>query len=225
MSVSMQQIKKSDKSHLEYDRSGRTWLLGHPDGRIVSYPAGEEGKEAAQMSVLAHDVPDAAAWIDALLQAYPRNIALHRRAIKAGLIIRDGLILERLPRDYFRVKSQREEKIYLVSLDTNNCHCQCPDWQYTHFDLDRKANAPRVPGLGLVCKHILAAWIVAKLEPLAECPECRGQGFFVFAGDIPGFWTREDCTLCSGSGRVPVDWVEPLLEPGPQPTREKEVLR
>ncbi len=212
------EIKKNGKCALEYNRADREWLLGRPDGKILAFPAGQEGKLAAQMSALTHDVPEAAAQIDALMQAYPDSLALHRRAIKAGFIIRDGLITERLPLDHFRIRSQRhEDEAYLVSLDHNNCHCQCADWQHTHFDLDRKADAPHVPGLGLACKHVLAAWIVAKIEPLAECPKCNGESFFKFWNDDVGVWQAEECDLCSGAGEVPQEWTEPLLEPGPMP--------
>ncbi len=217
------ETKRNGKCRLKYGRSTREWYVGLPDGRMLAFPAGQEGKLAAQMSALTHDEPEAAAQIDALMQAEPGNLALHRRAIKAGFIIRDGLIIERLPFDQFHIRSQSSsEEIYLSSLAPNNCHCQCPDWQHTHFDLPRAGDAPRIPGLGLACKHILAAWIVAKIEPLAECPKCNGVSFFKFWNYAVGAWQSEECDLCSGAGEVPEEWIEPLLDAGPMPKMDTE---
>jgi hypothetical protein len=67
------EIRQSHKSALEYDRRGRVWLVGHPTGQIVSFPAGLEGKRAAMLSALTHDRPDVAAEVDALLQAWPQT--------------------------------------------------------------------------------------------------------------------------------------------------------
>jgi hypothetical protein len=181
------EIRQSHKSALEYDRRGRVWLVGHPTGQIVSFPAGLEGKRAAMLSALTHDRPDVAAEVDALLQAWPHNPALHSRLLKAGFILRDGQVVDRYPKNIFAVSSQTDSLIYSVYLPWAgdgadallNAGCQCEDHQNAH--LHNKPGAPWLPGLGWACKHMLAAWIFAKLNPVAVCPECHGCGA-VFGG-------------------------------------------
>lgn len=232
MSVSISEIKKSGKSALEYNQSGREWLLGHPDGRILSYPAGDEGKIAAQMSALHHDVPNVAQWIESLMAAHPLE-SVRRRLVKAGFLIRDGHVLSLNSQDggYIaaRILSSRKEKRYSVWYNLT-WHCSCEDWENGdayRFGHQRASFAPVIEGLGIMCKHTWAAYIAAQLDPeTATCPECNGDGIFIMlSADIPGLWLREECPLCSGTGRVPEEWVEPLLEPGPDPVEllEEEI--
>ncbi len=90
--ISIAEIQRNGKCALEENQSDREWLLGRPDGKIIAFPAGKEGKLAAQMSALTHDCPGVAGFVDSLIQAFPGNEALRGRAIRAGFLIRDGHI-------------------------------------------------------------------------------------------------------------------------------------
>jgi len=224
--ITIADIKQSGKSHVEYDRSGHAWLLGHPDGNILSFPAGDEGRIAAQMSALAHDAPDVALWIETLILAHPLE-SVRRRLVRAGFLIRDGhvehLALSPLGGAYVsaRVRSSDGVRVYNVWRNLT-WQCDCQDWENGNawrFGNKREHFAPVVRGLGVMCKHVWAVLIASELELAeagAECPECSGYGF-VIRRRSPSFSVREECTLCSGTGQVPEDWVEPLLAAGPEP--------
>lgn len=225
------EIKEIGKCGLEYDRSGREWLLGRPDGKILAFPAGQEGKLAAQMSALTHDMPDVAAWIDILIQKFPQNRNLHSRLIRAGFILRDNPPTL-LHRQHYFIQSQSNPATKYVVWWSRETHCGCSDWFYgngvSRYDFDpSRPHAPHLTGLGIACKHVLAAYIYEQTTPMYDCPECDGKGFELTPYENPQLHPQTTrlyggyCKLCKVCESKGVLFDEEISDPGPDPELER----
>ena len=215
------EIKANGKCALEYGPGTREWCVGRPDGKILTFPAGQEGKLAAQMSALTHDIPAAAAQIDALLQKHPNNKAIHNRLLRAGFILRDNPP-ELLHAQHYRIQSQSNPLTkYITWFRNGESHCMCKDWrggnQLHTYGWEVKHPAPYLNGLGVACKHILAAYIHDRTAPIFSCPSCQGKGFFLEQREQPVRGWNDVCILCQVCQGKGVIFDEEIVEPGPMP--------
>lgn len=174
------QLVKETKT--EYNNSTRQWLVFPAElsetealtaGKIIIFPAGIEGKRAAQLSALTSNAPAVAAVCESLIHqvAAPGWID---RVIRAGYIVAKGDVLLAPGRNYITVRSQNQHKSsteYLVQRRVGlGWFCQCHDWQdgrEARF-YPRETFAPTIPGLGTMCKHCLAVLIAVKLGLVSE---------------------------------------------------------
>ncbi len=120
-------------------------------------------KRQCELAALAHDCPDIHDEIMAIIanaEATRQNYmvdaeAVTERAIKAGFILRDGLLLpprlfeKQLPGEVAFCLSQADsEKGYAITISFSRegfFICDCHDWN----------NAPRLASGQIACKHIL----------------------------------------------------------------------
>lgn len=165
-----------------YNRKRKQWDVhnGHELGEsrsavlvVVSFPT----KQAAQLYALEVDCPavhkEVCAIIDATRLTAEAN-AIEKRAVKAGLLVRDGHILpansywgDQL-NAYCVVKSQSDPgRIYHIFPGWSDLSCTCEDfaWRAPWFNTDQR-----------VCKHILAYLIaLAVQEPHEEIADLVGR--------------------------------------------------
>jgi hypothetical protein len=188
---------------VQYNRSAKLWELfqgNHAEalqrGGIVAYPAGKEGKRAAQLSALTHDAPEVAAEVDAFILAMRQRGfgASVDRAIRAGFIAAAGKVLHPRPMSDFgafagevaRVESTREPgENYAVTHNGTGYFCSCPDCNagvkqrcLPLSSPDRpKFGAPFIPGFGYACKHAIAHCVAfrASVEPGDEADPFNGE--------------------------------------------------
>jgi hypothetical protein len=108
--------------------------------------------------------------------------------------------------------------------------CGCEDWfrgngvQRFGFD-SSQPHAPFVPGLGVACKHLLAAWIYQRVTSMYTCPACNGDSFHILEENwqlYPQTGVRiKVCDVCEARGVIfDQEIVIALTEPGPMPTVE-----
>jgi len=129
-------------------------------------------KRQCELAALAHDCPDVHDEIMAIIaNAEASRIymvdaeAVTERAIKAGFILRDGLLLPPRPRPFekqlpgevaFCLSQSDKENGYAISVSFSRegfFICDCHDWY----------NAPRLASGQVACKHILAQMIALAL--------------------------------------------------------------
>jgi len=136
------------------------------NGRLVA----QGGKRHCQLEALKHDRPDIHAEIVAIIANVEAAAifcvdvdAITKRAIKAGFILRDGLLQPPRPFE----KQEPGEVAYCLSQSgsgagysiVENCHregyviCSCFDWY----------NAPKLESGQVACKHVLAHMVAESL--------------------------------------------------------------
>ena len=191
------EILTGNQTKVEYNRSTRRWEIYPADqtraeavaaGHLADFPAGPEGKRAAQLAALQQDCPDVAFDVKQVLAQtaeHPEAEAIACRAIEAGFLVRDGHVLPRRemeePGSYVheiaRVRSQRDEDVLYAICFTpeRQGYCECIDWHNGHQldiladyyrehpdDPQRPRNgAPKLPNGDYACKHILAVRLAA----------------------------------------------------------------
>jgi len=112
---------------ITYDRRRREYLLAGEIGEeIAAFPAGKEGKLAAQTAQLEIIAPAALALARRAVASYP---VLVGRALRAAQIVAAGGVRDGLPHAW-HVDSQSKEPTYTVSSGGYHAwHCTCPDWR------------------------------------------------------------------------------------------------
>jgi hypothetical protein len=154
-----------------------------------------------------------------------------KRILQAALIVRRAQV-QILRRNHCLVQSDQNPltRFSVWWSEHENSYCQCPDWfkgnQFYNYHLPRQSYAPKLPGLGIACKHVLAAHLALAITPLWDCPDCAGQGFFMIEHptDATGrpLYGRtqthycDPCTLCRGKGILFID-PDQLPPTGPAP--------
>jgi len=145
---------------VKYNRSEKTWEA--INGKVSSFAT----KPEAELAALRHDVPEVYQALVSLVSD-ERNEKVTNRAVRAGFILRDGLLREdwgweeHLPSTVAVCQSQsqpgKEYDICLSYRDDTTLICECQDY----LDL-----APRLSDRRqIACKHVLA--VILKNE-LAE---------------------------------------------------------
>lgn len=173
----------------EYDRKHRQWL-SYPAGleleqafladAVEIFPAGKEGWRAATLSALTRDVPEVAAWVDALIQGHPNNPPFIDRLLKGALLVRDGHVLAlEVGRGgnpdfiFARVRSSQGEREYHV-YHSLAWACECGDWDNGRAYIagyPRATWAPHVAGQGVMCKHVLAVYLANQVQAESQAHE------------------------------------------------------
>lgn len=146
---------------IAYNRANRRYQALDPAGAVLAeFPAGPEGKRAAERWLLGQEYPAALDLADRLAHNFP---ALADRAVRAGLILAGGGVTHAAGR--ILVQSQGDPgQSYAVTLEPPFCPCE----DYAHGLADELYGAPVVQGAPR-CKHLLAAMMAEKLaEPEPE---------------------------------------------------------
>jgi len=165
---------------ITYDRRRREYLLAGEIGEeIAAFPAGKEGKLAAQTAQLEIIAPAALALARRAVASYP---VLVGRALRAAQIVAAGGVRDGLPHAW-HVDSQSKEPTYTVSSGGYHAwHCTCPDWRRGWLGEPRSAPTlqTREQRQVITCKHILAVMFHLDLADARAnawppaCPECSG---------------------------------------------------
>lgn len=185
-----------------YDRQGcypgrnrpGQWLVRRAgDARAVrAFPPG--ARREVELYVLSLDAPEVCREVQRVIEHHTESRqgeAISRRAVRAGFILRDGLLragrsMEQpgaLAGEVARLVSQsrpaREaDEPYAVCLTQDGLFCTCEDWANGlqlqtlppgNPDLPR-TGAPHLEGVGLVCKHVIAVLLAEHLG-LEKPPE------------------------------------------------------
>ena len=155
-------------SRVFYNRSGKKWEAHN--GRLLGiFPAGDAGKQQAQLCGLKHD--NRALWeeVEWIRQAHvldAQGDAISSRAIKAALLVEDEAVIGppawSRPDDYVedrivaRVKSATKTYFIRPSIHLDgHLQCDCDDFFY---------RAPVLRSGQRACKHILAYSLATTLE-------------------------------------------------------------
>ena len=111
-------------------------------------------KQACQLAALEHDALDIFDEVMAIIQNFP---PAKERAIKAGFILRDGLLLPPQPFDVEGTYMNEIGRVgqHVVTWNNGFCSCDCHDFMLQ--------NAPILPSRQRACKHILAVLIASAM--------------------------------------------------------------
>lgn len=178
-----------DTTTVSYNRNTRQWELTGEIGEVLAaFPAGPDGKHAAQVAQLEIVHPDALTLARQAEEAAP---ALNGRAIRGAQILALDLISEgRDGRFYAQSQHNLTSHVYYTITPTQNFnmawHCSCRDYEAGIAQAGNGApivntgNEGRAP----LCKHILAALIMRHLATWPPaCPDC-GNGMHVKRDDL-----------------------------------------
>lgn len=143
------------KTTVKFNTSDKVWQA--INGKVMTFPAGKDGKRQALLCALNSDHPQLAAIVGDIAEMHDHNPQLIDRLIKAAQLVVKGNVYSN-----GRVKSQASEEVYQTSFEgmPKSWFCDCQD-----FDngLQRQAGLIQWGGVdtdyGLMCKHTLAQLI------------------------------------------------------------------
>lgn len=157
---------------VEYDKSKRKWLCISPNGDLAAFPAGKEGKTAAERLVIQYHSAKLNEYIRHL-ETIQFNEHSLRRAIAGALILSYQNVIEPGPALLKNhphalaeiIKQNSDTRYYIFKGDQYSLYrCNCTDFSKAdegfriepyRYDL-KPFGAPHIQGVGLICKHIWA---------------------------------------------------------------------
>lgn len=151
---------------VSYNRQTRNWELKRDDETLATFPAGANGKRAAQIHRLELLNPKA---LDLALETEKLFPQLNGRPIRAAEIVAGGGVALDMATGIHEVQSQNGRELpYLVEYWRGLWLCNCIDC--------REGGAPLVDGISShCCKHILAVLFEYDNDndqQIIRCPYC-----------------------------------------------------
>ncbi len=158
---------------VEYDKSKRKWLCVSPNGDLAVFPPGKEGKHAAYLLKINHDLPRVGKHLDHLEKTGfdPKSL---RRAFSGALILASHHVVQPSQKLYANdpqvvaeiTKGDPEKPTYVIrkGMDKYSLYaCNCNDY-YNNMGILRTTperfldslESPYIEGVGIVCKHVWA---------------------------------------------------------------------